>query len=61
MHIVTTWAPVKVKKMLLTSSKTTCAALRKKGIIENKDCGEEAREDVETNNESKEFSHIVMM
>ena len=42
--------------MLLTFSQTTCAALRKEGIIENKDCGEEAREDVETKNESKEFS-----
>ena len=47
--------------MLLTFSQTTCAALRKEGIIENEDCGEEAREDVETKNESKEFSTITML
>ena len=47
--------------MLLTFSQTTCAALIKEGIIENKDCGEEAREDVETKNESKEFSTIAML
>ena len=46
---------------LLTFSQAAWAAPSKEGIIENKDCCEKAREDVETNNKNKELSHIVMI